>query len=55
MRKALLFLVLTCGGLLSMVSPSAAASPHACNQGTMHAHHTVPEGNPAHQHIPECG
>ena len=55
MRRTLLSIVLAGGGLLALASPAAAApSPKACNHGTMHAHHTVPHGNPAHGHIPEC-
>jgi hypothetical protein len=39
----------------AVASPAAAApSTSACNQGTERAHATVPEGNPAHPHIPHC-
>ena len=38
----------------ALPSGGMAFSPSACNQGTEHAHHTVPQGNPAHAHIPEC-
>lgn len=43
------------------VSPAAAApspkacgnGPHGTSHGTVHAHHTVPHGNPAHRSIPQ--
>jgi len=55
MRKTLAGALSTIALLFAAVSPAAAApSDEACNQGTEHAHHTVPHGNPAHAHIPEC-
>ncbi len=44
-------------GLLVAAAPTALAEPPAaaCNKGTMHAHHTVPEANTqAHRSIPHC-
>lgn len=55
MRKTLAGILSTTALLFAAVSPAAAApSENACNQGTAHAHATVPHGNPAHEHIPEC-
>jgi acid phosphatase class B len=54
MRNTLAGILSTAALLLAVASPAAAApSERACNQGTEHAHHTVPD-NPAHAHIPEC-
>ncbi len=44
-------------GLLVAAAPTALAEPPAaaCNKGTTHAHHTVPEANTqAHRSIPHC-
>jgi hypothetical protein len=56
MRKTLAGVLSATALVFAAVTPAVAApSENACNQGTMHAHATVPHGNPAHGHIPECG
>ena len=58
MRQRRLALILATAAFAvvgALPSGAGAFSPRACNQGTQHAHHTVPPGNPAHEHIPECG
>lgn len=54
MRKAILALAIVGAGALATPTAAGAASPSACNQGTERAHHTVPHGKKAHQHIPHC-
>ena len=66
MRK-LLFSMITSGALVLLMAVPAFAAPRpmdlpaaACNQGTMHAHESVPETNgrgvmtPGHVAIPEA-
>ncbi|HET9444394.1 MAG TPA: hypothetical protein VFO65_13775 [Acidimicrobiales bacterium] len=58
MRKAFVLAAVLCG-MAGLGAPPAGAEPPpavplpagACNEGTMTAHHTAPEG-PAHAHIP---
>jgi hypothetical protein len=57
MRKPLAVLFSVTAVFVAAVAPPAVAEPPeaACNQGTAHAHETVPEENAvAHEHIPEC-
>lgn len=55
MRKKLAAVLSASALALVSVAPAVAApSENACNQGTEHAHATVPHGNPAHAHIPHC-